>query len=245
MTELGLEPTCHETFSSRLPNWSCYLSACIPQYLLFYPNLSYTVNTQQVLRDGDIVDWCCCPADKRNVNSPGRTADLLKMWGLERVDDSVETEPHHSSLYCWGLSSLPQASTLTLLGANALHCSLLKINYLLSSFTQIPNQHQMLHIYQTDTQGESYLDRYTSTQLASHLWQPPGDSSSTPCGSAQHTEQPGLVGDAPAYIRGVWTRWSLKSLPTQAILWFCDSYANPDRSGDEINPKQLLCLPYL
>lgn len=74
------------------------------------------------------------------------------------------------------------------------------------------------------------------------LWQPAGDNSFTPCGSAQHSEQPGLVGGAPAHSRGAGTRWSLISHPTQAILWICDSRAHPDRSGDKTNPKQLLCI---
>ena len=33
-------------------------------------------------------------------------------------------------------------------------------------------------------------------------------------------EQPGLVEDVPAHGRGLGTRWSLRSLPTQTILWF-------------------------
>jgi len=33
-------------------------------------------------------------------------------------------------------------------------------------------------------------------------------------------EQPGPVEGVPAYGRGVGTRWSLRSLPTQTILWF-------------------------
>ena len=37
------------------------------------------------------------------------------------------------------------------------------------------------------------------------------------------SEQPGLVGYVPAHGRGVGTRWSLRPLPTQTILWFYDS----------------------
>ena len=33
-------------------------------------------------------------------------------------------------------------------------------------------------------------------------------------------EQPGLVEDVPAHGRGIGTRWFLRSLPTQTILWF-------------------------
>jgi len=32
------------------------------------------------------------------------------------------------------------------------------------------------------------------------------------------SEQPGLVEDVPAHGRGIGTRWSLRSLPTQTIL---------------------------
>ena len=35
-------------------------------------------------------------------------------------------------------------------------------------------------------------------------------------------EQSGLVEGVPAHSRGVGTRWSLRSLPTQTILWFFD-----------------------
>jgi len=35
-------------------------------------------------------------------------------------------------------------------------------------------------------------------------------------------EQPGLVEDVPAHGRGVGTKWALRSLPTQTILWFCE-----------------------
>ena len=46
-------------------------------------------------------------------------------------------------------------------------------------------------------------------------------------GSAQgqvgwSSEQPDLVEDVPADGRGVGTRWALRSLPTQTILWFYD-----------------------
>ena len=37
-------------------------------------------------------------------------------------------------------------------------------------------------------------------------------------------EQPGLMEGVPAHGRGVGSRWSLRSLPTQTILWFCDSW---------------------
>jgi len=36
------------------------------------------------------------------------------------------------------------------------------------------------------------------------------------------SEQPGLVESVPAHGRGVGTRWSFRSLPTQTILWFYD-----------------------
>ena len=35
-------------------------------------------------------------------------------------------------------------------------------------------------------------------------------------------EQPGIVEGVPAHGRGRGTRWSLRSLPTQIIVWFCD-----------------------
>jgi len=35
-------------------------------------------------------------------------------------------------------------------------------------------------------------------------------------------EQAGVVEGVPAHGRGVGTRWSLRSLPTQTILWFYD-----------------------
>ena len=35
-------------------------------------------------------------------------------------------------------------------------------------------------------------------------------------------EQPGLVEGVPAHGRGVGTRWSIRSVPTQTILWFYD-----------------------
>jgi len=38
-------------------------------------------------------------------------------------------------------------------------------------------------------------------------------------------EQPGLVEGVPAHGRGVGTRRSVRSLPTQTILLFCDSMA--------------------
>lgn len=62
----------------------------VPNCLLLYPDLGYIMNTQQVFRAGDIGDSCRCPAEKRNVSSLAKTADLLKMGGLERVDDSGE-----------------------------------------------------------------------------------------------------------------------------------------------------------
>jgi len=34
------------------------------------------------------------------------------------------------------------------------------------------------------------------------------------------SEQPGVVESVLAHGRGVGTRWSLRSLPTQTILWF-------------------------
>ena len=37
------------------------------------------------------------------------------------------------------------------------------------------------------------------------------------------TGQLGVAGGSPAHGRGVGAGWSLKSLPTQAILWFCGS----------------------
>jgi len=37
------------------------------------------------------------------------------------------------------------------------------------------------------------------------------------------SEHPGLVEDVPTHGRGVGTRRSLRSLPTQTILWFYDS----------------------
>jgi len=36
-------------------------------------------------------------------------------------------------------------------------------------------------------------------------------------------EQPGLVEGVPAHGRGIGTRWSLRSVPTQTIFWFYDS----------------------
>jgi len=39
--------------------------------------------------------------------------------------------------------------------------------------------------------------------------------------------QPGLVGSVPACSRGLGVRWSLWSLPTQTILWFCDKLFAP------------------
>jgi len=40
-------------------------------------------------------------------------------------------------------------------------------------------------------------------------------------GQVRHSfEQPGLVGSVPARGRRVQTRWSLRSLPTQTILWW-------------------------
>jgi len=45
------------------------------------------------------------------------------------------------------------------------------------------------------------------------------------------SEQPGLVEDVPARGRGVGPRWSLRSLPTQTILWFCDSMFKKNTSA--------------
>ena len=39
------------------------------------------------------------------------------------------------------------------------------------------------------------------------------------------SEQPGLVEDVPAHGRGIGTRWSLRSRPTQTILWFYNIYS--------------------
>jgi len=59
--------------------------------------------------------------------------------------------------------------------------------------------------------------------------------------------QPGLVLngeiDGPACGRGIGASWTLKSLPTQTILWFCDigitgSY-NKDRRGENSDVKSL------
>ena len=36
-------------------------------------------------------------------------------------------------------------------------------------------------------------------------------------------EQPGLVEGVPAHGSGIGTRWSLRSLPTHTLLWFCDN----------------------
>jgi len=36
-------------------------------------------------------------------------------------------------------------------------------------------------------------------------------------------EQPALVEGVPAHGRGLGTGWSIRSLPTQTIPWFCDS----------------------
>ena len=41
------------------------------------------------------------------------------------------------------------------------------------------------------------------------------------------SEQPGLVEDVPTHGSGVGTRWSSMSLPTQTILWLCDSMILP------------------
>ena len=41
-------------------------------------------------------------------------------------------------------------------------------------------------------------------------------------------EQPGLVDGVPAHGRGVQTRWSLRSLPTQTILWKASHYPQPN-----------------
>lgn len=35
-------------------------------------------------------------------------------------------------------------------------------------------------------------------------------------------EYPDLVGGIPAHGRGLGTRWPLKSIPAQTILWFCE-----------------------
>lgn len=39
---------------------------------------------------------------------------------------------------------------------------------------------------------------------------------------ALSTEQPDLMGGIPVHVRGVGTIWSMRSLPTQVILWFYD-----------------------
>ena len=36
-------------------------------------------------------------------------------------------------------------------------------------------------------------------------------------------EQAGLVDGVLAHVRGVGTRWSIRSLPTRIVLWFCNS----------------------
>jgi len=42
-------------------------------------------------------------------------------------------------------------------------------------------------------------------------------------------EQPGLVESVPAHGRGVGTRWPVRSLLTQTILWFCDTSNGKER----------------
>lgn len=39
---------------------------------------------------------------------------------------------------------------------------------------------------------------------------------------ALSTEQPDLMGVIPVHVRGVGTIWSMRSFPTQVILWFYD-----------------------
>ena len=52
---------------------------------------------------------------------------------------------------------------------------------------------------------------------------PQYDDSSVQGQAGWSCEQPGLVEDVPAHGRGIGTRWSLRSLPTQTILWPYDS----------------------
>lgn len=53
MTELGLEPTCHEILTSYPTGHAASQQVSHSTKLLLYPNLSYTLNTQQVFRAGD------------------------------------------------------------------------------------------------------------------------------------------------------------------------------------------------
>ena len=58
-------------------------------------------------------------------------------------------------------------------------------------------------------------------------------------------EKPGLVVGNPAHSRGVETRWSLRSFPTQAILWFYDKLSERNDSGKIKKFKKYLILVYL
>jgi len=53
-------------------------------------------------------------------------------------------------------------------------------------------------------------------------------------------EQPGLVEVVPAHARGLRTRWSTRSLPTQTMLWFSDSMNDPHSSYLTFNVRYII-----
>jgi len=53
--------------------------------------------------------------------------------------------------------------------------------------------------------------------------------------------QPELVGGSPAHGRG-WREWALRSPPTQAILWFCDTASDPLITATVIIQCEWSCL---
>lgn len=187
--------------------------------------------TKELLRAGDSRDTYSCPTDKRNVRclkisansvQDWRTADLLQMGGLERVNDSVE-RASPTTLHCIFRVSAYYHRFMRhqLFYALRSRCPALLPAKKTSIFLAVPKRilttKYSTSIRLAHKRKVSCTDIWVpNLPLTQKLWQSPKDNLSTPCGNAQHmcgTSRPGV---------GLSQLGAVPGSPTQSsphVLW--------------------------